>query len=509
MLAIILILLFLSLPTMNVGQHVSIQKVDDLPLILVDKGQGRIRNDSNYYIHHFKIFPFIIHLIDLKAKFSDIEENQFTNLILKKFEEIEISLKNLIPIKRVKRWNTIGTIWKFIAGSPDANDLKIINDSINNLIVNNNAQVKINREVTFQMKEALFKTKEAINLFNSKSSELYSINIYLNLKYLHEKLYQISETIMLTKLGILNEKKKKLSVSEMKILLEDLNRENLTVLNIAEALTYATTSIASNEHEIALLIKLPKLIPTIFQKVLLVPTWNPKHQIHLPNNKYLIHDNDYYVVNSLLPNIYNKEELLLDNTTCVPNILKGKSASCDYVSNPIEDIVVIDNQHVLINLHGNFTLESSCGIPRRNLSGTYMVTFHNCEITINNRKFSNKVQNLTGNVILLPLNGIALEKGVTILNLSLEHLHKLHIETRRDLETIRLEANSLQWPHWSIFGGLSITPVIIGVIFLAYYLHTRKRNIIIQAEKPKSSCIDTNRLRDISLKDIIRTEPQL
>lgn len=177
---------------------------------------------SSHIIDSFKT-----QIQNLKSQFKPIENNQFTNLIISKFNDIDSSVNSLLPVKKVKRWDSLGTAWKYLAGNPDANDLKIINSSINSLINNNNQQVRINREISLQMKEALFKTKESIQLLNSKSSELYSINIYLNLEFLYEKLNQIKETVMLAKIRLLNDRV--LSPAEIDLLIKDLARENITV----------------------------------------------------------------------------------------------------------------------------------------------------------------------------------------------------------------------------------------------------------------------------------------
>lgn len=470
------------------------------------KGYGRVQIDNYFYIHHFNLESFKRNLQDLKLQFKQIKENQFSKLILDKFDEIDLNLKNLLPMKRRKRWNTLGTIWKFIAGNPDANDLKLINNSINNIIDNNNQQVRINREISLQMKEAVYKTKESISLFNSKSTEIYSINVFLNINFLNNKLEQISETIMLAKIGILNVKI--LSQGEIDILIRDLTNENLTVLNVAEALTYATTSIATNEREIALLIKMPKLDSRVYKKIFVLPTWFNGRQIHLSNNNYLHYGNEYYIVNSLQPNVFDSRNITLDESSCIPHLLEGKPALCDYLTNPLEDIVSIDNQHLLTNLLGNFTIRTNCGLSERNLSGTYLISFSNCEVTINNHTYSNQVHNLTGRPIHLPLYGIPIEERHAVVNLSLQHLQDMHVETRKEMEKIRLDATSMQWPHWSIFGGITVYPIVIGIVmFLGFFFHRRAKLDIQVNQQPKASEEITG-FRDLSLTEIIRTEPQ-
>lgn len=47
---------------------------------------------------------------------------------------------------RTKRWDTIGTVFKWVAGTPDADDLRLINSSMNSLIVETNKQILINQQ---------------------------------------------------------------------------------------------------------------------------------------------------------------------------------------------------------------------------------------------------------------------------------------------------------------------------------------------------------------------------
>nr|QHA33693.1 envelope protein [Chibugado virus] len=461
--------------------------------------------------------------------FGQANSNQFTKLIEEKFNEIDSSLKNLSPMHRNKRWDTLGKVWKFIAGSPDAQDLKIINSSINSLVLNNNAQIRINREISLQMKEATFKAKEAIDLFNAKSSELYALNIFLNLDFLQRKLDLITETITLAKIGVLNEKI--LSSAEVELVLRDLAKENLSAWNAAEALTYLSTAIASNEREIVLLIKLPKLDPRQFQKALIVPILNNNRQIHLANRNYLIFENKPYIVSSLQPTIFPAESLVPDNSECLPNLLEGKSTSCDYISNPTEEVIEIDRTHIIVNKFGNTTLVTTCGVMNRSLPGPYLVSYDDCEVNIDNHTFRSTIKHISGNPIQLPLYGIPIKERNRVINLSLEHLHQLHLETREKMELLHLETNSLQWSTWTIFGGL--TPMLIGIVFVLSFSCYRKMKISCQSSQPDVNpepevshqpiasdaendtpvegvtVENTMGFRNPSLADIIRTEPHI
>lgn len=182
----------------------------------------------------------------------------------------------------------------------------MINSSINNLISNNNQQVKINEEITLQLKEVAFKTKEAIQLFNSKTTEFNAISILENLTVLSQNLEHILETITLAKIRILNTII--LSDNEITTFMHDLAREKIIVVTAAEAISYASTSIATNQKEIALLIKLPKLDSKIYQKIHIHPITHNNQQLHLPN--------ETLIANSLKPNIFKVSEVRLETSTC-------------------------------------------------------------------------------------------------------------------------------------------------------------------------------------------------
>lgn len=445
----------------------------------------------------------------MKNQFQELTSNQYSSLILQQFEDIDSIFQRLNPTQRQKRWDKVGTIWKFIAGTPDANDLRLINSSINNLVSNNNQQVKINREITLQLKDIAFKTKEAIQLFNSRSLEFHSINILENLKYLYQKLEQILETITLAKLGILNIII--LSDKEINLFIKDLAREQIIVSTTAEAISYATTSIASNRKEIALLIKLPKLNTRIYRKVHVHPIIHNHQQIHLSDRNYIFHGNETYIVESLKPTIFKLTEVRLGSSTCVPKLLEGQPAICNYTSNPTpEEIISIDDQHLLINTAQNFTIKTDCGVSERNLSGSYLVSYENCSVNISNIMFRNTIQHLSGNPIRLSLDGVEITKDRKVLNLSLEHLHYLQTETRKDLESIRLENDSLQWTPWSIFGTFTFTPTIIGLAILFCFFarrHAMKIQLNQQVKEIPTNHDTTLDTTPVNLEEL-RTEPR-
>lgn len=343
---------------------------------------------------------------------------------------------------------------------------------------------------------------------------MYCTKMLFHLNYLSEKLNQIIDTVLLAKLGLVNEKI--LSQREIDILITDLAKENITVHTSVEATNYATTSVVSNNLEIAVIIKMPKLDPRTFNKIRLLPIIHDKEKIHIPHQFYLTHNGSIYGISSTEPTIFDIHQTHMDNSTCIPKLFKGESATCNFTSNPAEEeIIFLDNQHLLINTMKNFTMSSTCGITDRNLSGPYLIYFRNCQLYINSTMYTSKVKILPGNPIPVHLNGVKIKKHQDILNISLEHLHKLHMETRKELDTIRLSTNSIQWPTWSILGGaFSLHCIIIGMAILLKCFSHRSATVNIQ-QIPKTTPTHEPlkdiqpHIRQLTIQEVIRTEPHL
>ncbi|XP_050099576.1 uncharacterized protein LOC126579902 [Anopheles aquasalis] len=464
-------MLIVLLPIVT-AQTIKIDNIDQ-PILAVSKGIGRIQIGTKYYIHHFNISRWKQSMQEIEEDFEELPYNQFTAIIGERMDEIHQSI-NYLQNRRSKRWDTVGTVWKFIAGNPDANDLRMINNSINDLVKNNNIQVTFNFDLNLKIQEALHKTTQALNISNKHSKELSAVNVYLHINHFARYLESIVETVALGKSGIFN--KNILSQEELAILLHDLDQEHIKTNSIAEALSFASVTITSNAHELALLIKMPKVDPRNFTKTLVFPIVQSNHTIlHLPEIMFLVNAAECYIVKTLDLTIYKKDAVKIDTSTCAPNLLKGLTADCDYISNPIaEEIVNIDNNHILMNTVSNFELITNCGIADRNLTGSFLFTYENCQLLVNKSIISNGVQHLPVKPIPLQLDGIVIKQNKGLLNVSLDYLHQAHLETRKELDMIHLQNNSIQWPHLTIFGGIAVMPMIIVIIVALVIWHRRR-----------------------------------
>lgn len=83
-------------------------------------------------------------MFDYVTKNSDLNNSLFDQVIRKKINKIHLTFNRIVPQNRFKRWESLGRAWKYVSGSPDADDLKVINSTINSLVTENNNQIHIN-----------------------------------------------------------------------------------------------------------------------------------------------------------------------------------------------------------------------------------------------------------------------------------------------------------------------------------------------------------------------------
>ena len=262
------------------------------------------------------------------------------------------------------------------------------------------------------------------------------------------------------------------------------------------------------------MIKMPKLDTRVFHKIQLYPILHNKQQIFLTNQMYLLHGNESYIVQTLVPTIFTGHDMKLDTSTCIPRLLTGKPAVCNYTANPVTDqIFSLDEKNLLINSDTNFTLSSDCNsASNRQLSGSYVISYNNCQVYINNVLHSVEVTNLPGSPLQLSLNGISVEKHKEIVNISLEHLHNLHLETRKELDYLRLSTGSLSWPHWTILGGIATSPFLVCIVVSLTLYIRRKPNIKVQinpTQNQSPQIVRKQHIRTLRPSELFRMEPQL
>ncbi|XP_062549915.1 uncharacterized protein LOC134214594 [Armigeres subalbatus] len=186
-----------------------------------------------------------------------------SNLIARKSRQLLDNLYQLKPLqktRRQKRWDSVGTAWKWIAGSPDAEDLRIINNTFNELINETNKQIQINHVIN----ERITKISDTVNTLIDHHTTLNTILLkdidaiilLLSMDATNNILEDIEDAILRARVSLPNSKL--LTIKEIFLIESILNKQGIATRFPEDALNYATPKIASTNEMMLYILELPQ-----------------------------------------------------------------------------------------------------------------------------------------------------------------------------------------------------------------------------------------------------------
>lgn len=196
------------------SQKLSIRDLQNDPLLLVEMKSCKIQTGTIKIIHPINISSIeetAEILVQASYKSNVQATNPLINMLRLKTKKLFSNLHQLKPQQhhRAKRWDAVGTVWKWIAGTPDASDLHAINSTMNDLIDQNNQQYKVNQNINDRIQKLTHAIKEITvqaSLNDLMLNDLEIITSILNIDTLNQLLEDIQDAIMLSKLSITSNK---------------------------------------------------------------------------------------------------------------------------------------------------------------------------------------------------------------------------------------------------------------------------------------------------------------
>ncbi|XP_053667379.1 uncharacterized protein LOC128717031, partial [Anopheles marshallii] len=232
----------------NVMAKIYIHDLSKNPLAIIPLGEAKIRIGYVRVIHPINLLDLsktIDETIELIP--TEVQTESLEKLIQLKAMKLQETFKKVKPFKKQKRWNTIGKVWKWVAGTPDADDLQIINSTLNSLIEENNHQVMIN--------EAL----------NRRLQEVTDIGLIIlsNLDILQDQIETIEEAILSAKHGIPNSKI--LSTEDLQMINEFLKKNGIAYTTAEELLARSVAQFMMNTTHVLYMLKFPRISSQIYE----------------------------------------------------------------------------------------------------------------------------------------------------------------------------------------------------------------------------------------------------
>lgn len=392
-------------------------------------------------IFHVTNLTYIQNFVDTTWKELE-KEHEATSYVTPRHTKHDSNLNIIqtfldqLTISRPKRSiETIGKIWKWIAGSPDHDDKIIIENKINDLILNNNKQYITNSKIFDAIKSVKRDIKD--DLISEKC------------KLIILELQNIVTTLTLAKLGILNPTI--LNHKEMNKIIE----KEQTELTINELIDISKFKIVQNYNIIAIMIE----YPILYKKCKFYET----RALSRADGKLIINKeiakcgNSYQnIKNCKFELRFNYCKTQKENNTCLVDLLHNKRALCNKTKEKDLELEVIKDGSILLT--GNHQ------VGNLTIMGTYLLTFENTT-SIDGITYENPTGQINTFLKTYTVNEYDIGTYFEALD------ETLKMENINLLQTIQQEIASS--PFVSTFGLTILIILIITTILVIYFRRPR------------------------------------
>lgn len=479
-----IMLMFITYPIK--GKELRIRDLHNEPILLLETDRCFIQTGTLKIVHPINITNLENNAKQFQKIAGKISKTlPISNLIQDKSKVLQRNLDLLKPSKarRYKRWDAIGTTWKWIAGTPDADDLRIINTTLNELIAQNNAQVHINNVLNVKIAEMTSTINSLIDKYADKNKitlqEMEAITLLIYMDNTNRILEEIEDTVLRTHVNLPNSKL--LTLNEITAIETVLNNQGINTSFPEEALNYVKPKIASKDNILFYILHVPQL-QKVCKLVRVIPLpVNGMTATNIP--PYVVKsENEFFETMKPLEYVQLGEYLTPFKDNCLTSIIMGKESHCTAIPDNETTVMLISNDKVLVFNADNLSLQSNCGPHNRTLTGNFMLSFNNCSIAVANQTFQTSEQINT----LKEIQGAYTNLNITWKTLQIPNISKIEndiIINRQHLERISLKQYTHTKITFSMLGGLSITVIIIATIFAVI---SRKKSTIIIKQSPQN-----------------------
>ncbi|XP_041564480.1 uncharacterized protein LOC121467227 [Drosophila elegans] len=200
---------------------------------------------------------------------------------------------------------------------------------------------------------------------------------------------------------------------------------------------------------------MPKVMDQKYRLMLIYPTVSDGKQVVLKYNKLAMNKVETYALLGNCVSIGNTT-VCREKDSCIPRLLKGGQAACDYLRTNQQTVELIDDGTIFLT---NFNGTISTPTKEHHLEGSYVVQFDNETVTIGDRNFSSY-----SSTHLMAMPAVLTQITTTGYELSLKYVHDFSVENLKKLSTMSNK----------ILISFSAEIIITVSIIIAIYLVWRK-----------------------------------
>lgn len=386
-----IIFIFCTVLTIVEARELSIRNLRDDPLLILKTQDCALQTGNIKLIHPINLTELDKTIDALHTTlYQDIDRDSGLFPIIKhKIQDLYTVLNEIKP-RRHRRWDALGSAWKWLAGSPDADDLRIINTTLNELVDQHNVQYRINNGINERLTQ-LTKSLNTIIEVNRQSlndsADMAAMKLLINVNVVESVLGNIQDAILGTKIGLPSSKF--LTFNEISLVASTLEQQGIVVDIMEEALNYAEPKIATKDNKLLYILQMPQIDSGTASvlEVIPLPVGNqtisniPKFVIKTKSKLFITNAPDAYIQK------YANISPLADD--CIHPLLVGTNSSCTTQRDTDQAIQMVASSKLLVTNAVKLKLTSNCGPDDKIIHGNVLVTFSDCEIQIGNNTYKN------------------------------------------------------------------------------------------------------------------------
>lgn len=245
-------------------------------LVTIDNGQAKIQDGTFRLIHLIDLGKYERFLTETYNEIANqIPNDHFLYPILKHETTQTFEILNTLKpsnVNKMKRSiDILGTAWKYLAGSPDHEDLNIITNNLNNLNENNNNQIVINQLFEKRINNITNIVNKMLNTIRKDDNVLTEIliNLQNRVRLIKEELINIRYAVQWAKHNIINSVM--LSKEEIELSISKLREDEVPFKSAEEALELSKVNVFSQDMKILYMVKIPLTLKETFRRIIIRP----------------------------------------------------------------------------------------------------------------------------------------------------------------------------------------------------------------------------------------------
>lgn len=285
------------------------------------------------------------------------------------------------------------------------------------------------------MLNAIFKNDNYLISEHQKIAITFRLDTYL------EQFKSIEFAILLSKVNIIS--KFVLTPKEIEIIMQEIKDQGLEIQHLDDASNFLTTTTLFKGSSIIICVNIPRFQPTTYEKVIIKPLPISNRSVKIAYNRVLINDNQTLAIisecreDNIVTTCERRQLIEISDNRCEVPLLKGRHGQCPLSEKPpsAETRIIAPGTLLIITVHQDVTINSTCGITPRTLTGIHFVTFHNCSLYVKNELFENYELKFD-HPSVLPIQFANIKTLHVERHVNLSELHELNLKNRQHLETV-------------------------------------------------------------------------